>query len=1038
MPPSSGELWGHHLMPSQIDVDCLLPTGILVCLRCNRDATLESLKSDLWREAKKYPLFYLLSDSPSYIFVSITQDAEREEFYDETRRLCDLRLFQPILKVVEPKGNKEEKMLNSDIGIAIGMPVNEFNEMRDLEVMTFRRNILNVCMKSVEERNSRGLDGQARYVYPPDIHSSPQLPTHIRDRVENEMCGQLIICIWVVSANGDRQKYTVKVSHKATPEEVIAEAIRRRTRLMNMSAEQQRQCVLEYQDSYVLKVCGCDQFLLEKFPVSQYKHIRRCVARKQIPQMMLMSKDGIYSSLPNNVFTLPSYVRRGVSALRDINAQQTVSLWSIDFTLRIRINCATYVNVRELGKIYVKTGIYHGTEPLCPMRDTQYVDSSNPRWNEWLEYDLYIPDLPRSARLCLSICCVSKRRKKEVHYALAWGNVNLFDFNNRLRNDKFSLNLWPIPQGFDDLLNPIGVPGSNPNNDSPCLEVEFDRFGQPVSFPQDSQIEEYAATLEQPREVVDDTNQELIEIIRRDALADLSVQDKELLWKLRRQCLRIPDSLPKLLAAVKWNSRDVVAQLYMLLKQWPVISLEAALELLYCTCTDITVRRFAVNCLEKILTDDQLSQYLLQLVQVLKFEPYVDNCLTRFLLRRSLLSQKIGHFFFWHLKSEMHQVSIRLRFGLILEAYSRGCGAYLKSLCRQVEALEKLVKLTDSLKLEREEAQLKMLSSQMHQADYLEALQNFPSPLNHSFILGDLAVEQCDVKQSKKRPLWLVWQNPDPMAEFLFRDFKIIFKNGDDLRQDMLTLQVIGIMDSIWQTEGLDLKMMPYGCLATGYNVGMIEVVRDSKTVMKILEQNIRGAMQVSSKELHRWIKDKNKGDKYLTAIDTFTKSCAGYCVATFILGIGDRHPDNIMVNEDGQVFHIDFGHFLDHRKKKFGFQRERVPFVLTEHFCRVIAHGSDNPLKSPHFIEFMELCGKAYLCLRNHANVFITLFTMMLSCGIPELQSLDDIEYLRKTLAVERSEQEALEYFQQQLNEAHGGAWTTKLDWFFHWVKNR
>ena len=134
----------------------------------------------------------------------------------------------------------------------------------------------------------------------------------------------------------------------------------------------------------------------------------------------------------------------------------------------------------------------------------------------------------------------------------------------------------------------------------------------------------------------------------------------------------------------------------------------------------------------------------------------------------------------------------------------------------------------------------------------------------------------------------------------------------------------------------------------------------------------------------------------------------------------------------------------------------------------------------------FMELCGKAYLCLRSHANVFITLFTMMLSCGIPELQSLDDIGYIRKfcdkmnffipilkwvkskyqcryidlipcdlskwksrnmfiyhvpvgkTLAVEKSEQEALEYFQQQLNEAYGGAWTTKLDWFFHWVKHR
>lgn len=52
-----------------------------------------------------------------YIFVSITQEAEKEEFYDETRRICDLRLFQPFLKVMAPKGNREEKMLNYDIGI---------------------------------------------------------------------------------------------------------------------------------------------------------------------------------------------------------------------------------------------------------------------------------------------------------------------------------------------------------------------------------------------------------------------------------------------------------------------------------------------------------------------------------------------------------------------------------------------------------------------------------------------------------------------------------------------------------------------------------------------------------------------------------------------------------------------------------------------------------------------------------------------------------------------------------------------------------
>lgn len=37
-------------------------------------------------------------------------------------------------------------------------------------------------------------------------------------------------------------------------------------------------------------------------------------------------------------------------------------------------------------------------------------------------------------------------------------------------------------------------------------------------------------------------------------------------------------------------------------------------------------------------------------------------------------------------------------------------------------------------------------------------------------------------------------------------------------------------------------------------------------------------------------------------AIEEFTLSCAGYCVASYVLGIGDRHSDNIMVKKNGQV----------------------------------------------------------------------------------------------------------------------------------------
>ena len=63
-----------------------------------------------------------------------------------------------------------------------------------------------------------------------------------------------------------------------------------------------------------------------------------------------------------------------------------------------------------------------------------------------------------------------------------------------------------------------------------------------------------------------------------------------------------------------------------------------------------------------------------------------------------------------------------------------------------------------------------------------------------------------------KLPLWVVFNNADANGLPIY----IIFKSGDDLRQDMLTLQMIRIMDKLWKKEGLDLQMSPYGCISTG------------------------------------------------------------------------------------------------------------------------------------------------------------------------------------------------------------------------------
>lgn len=51
----------------------------------------------------------------------------------------------------------------------------------------------------------------------------------------------------------------------------------------------------------------------------------------------------------------------------------------------------------------------------------------------------------------------------QEHCPLAWGNINMFDYTHTLVAGKMALNLWPVPHGLEDLLNPIGVTGSNPN-----------------------------------------------------------------------------------------------------------------------------------------------------------------------------------------------------------------------------------------------------------------------------------------------------------------------------------------------------------------------------------------------------------------------------------------------------------------------------------------------------------------------------------------------------------------------------------------------
>ena len=54
----------------------------------------------------------------------------------------------------------------------------------------------------------------------------------------------------------------------------------------------------------------------------------------------------------------------------------------------------------------------------------------------------------------------------------------------------------------------------------------------------------------------------------------------------------------------------------------------------------------------------------------------------------------------------------------------------------------------------------------------------------------------------------------------------MIFKKGDDLRQDQLCVQMISLMDRLLKRENLDLKLTPFRVLATGATPDLLNLFR--------------------------------------------------------------------------------------------------------------------------------------------------------------------------------------------------------------------
>lgn len=200
----------------------------------------------------------------------------------------------------------------------------------------------------------------------------------------------------------------------------------------------------------------------------------------------------------------------------------------------------------------------------------------------------------------------------------------------------------------------------------------------------------------------------------------------------------------------------------------------------------------------------------------------------------------------------------------------------------------------------------------------------------------------------------------------------VMAKSNDDLRQEVFIMQMIHYYKSVFAQANLPLWLKTYRILSTSSSTGLIEVLVDA-TSLDGLKKSENYPKEGGLRRYFEHTYGGPQSESFKEAQRNFMLSCAGYSLISYLLGLGDRHNGNIMIDTQGRLMHIDFG-FVMGMAPGHEFSMERAPFKFPKEYVEVMGGLND-----PCYKEFERLFVEGFKAARSNSQIALGLVEIMM-----------------------------------------------------------